>query len=226
MASRMTVPAALLAAFLAAPAAYPQADAPRPAAPAAQESGAPARPANAAKPGADPVQDKFRKLQKEMSQGGAPGAQERGIAAPGEEPGDAPAAAEQPSMISLSLQIVFGLVFVLVLAVVSIRLLKRFQGRLLSRPGGGPGGDLLEVLETCHLGTHQKVVALRINDEVGVVGVTQHGINLITVLKQPAGEIRKQRMASGNSAAFSDNLNKLLDRFKKPKRVSDLLEGQ
>jgi hypothetical protein len=44
------------------------------------------------------------------------------------------------------------------------------------------------------------------------------------VLKQPAGEIGQARRGESNPAAFSDNLNKLLDRFKKPKKVSDLLD--
>jgi flagellar biogenesis protein FliO len=62
------------------------------------------------------------------------------------------------------------------------------------------------------------------HDEVGVLGVTKEGIRLLTVLKQPAGEIGAARRGDSNPAAFSDNLNKLLDRFKKPKKVSDLLD--
>lgn len=165
----------------------------------------------------DPVQEKFRRLQKEMAAGDG--------SAPGDSPRAAPRPAPEPlGVFSLTLQVLLGLAFVLVLAVVCIRTLKRFQGRLFSRPGSAAGGDILEVLETCHLGAHQRVVAMRIHDEVGVLGVTQQGISLLTVLKQPAGEIRKRGLGAGNSAAFSENLNKLLDRFKKPKRVSDLLD--
>jgi flagellar biogenesis protein FliO len=167
------------------------------------------------------MEDKFRKLQKEMERNAK--ANPSKPAAGENPPENTPA--ETVGVGSLAVQILFGLVFVLLLAVVSIRGLKRLQGRMLSRPG--KSGDILEVLESCHLGSHQRIVALRMNDEVGVIGVTQHGISLLTVLKEPMEELRRARAGESNSAAFSDNLNKLLERFKKPKKVSDLLnEGQ
>lgn len=222
---RIPLTGPLLAALLAlAPAAHPQGSQKslpaRAAAPAVPAAGTAAADPDQAQPAparnSQAVDEKFRRLQKEMAR------DDRGFtASPG---GAAPSPAPEPvGAVSLSLQVLFGLAFVLILAVFSIRLLKRFQGRLFSRPHKA-GGDLLEVMETCHLGQNQRVVALRINDEVGVLGVTPHGISLLTVLKQPAGEIRAQRI--GNAEAFSDNLNKLLDRFKKPKRVSDLLDGK
>ena len=158
------------------------------------------------------MEDKFRKLQKEMENPSTPGA----------ATATAPQRHETVAMGTLAMQILFGLAFVLLLAVVCIRGLKKMQGRLLSRPR--KGGDLLEVLETCHLGPQQKVIAIRMNEDVGILGVTKEGINLLTVLKEPVDDLRKARTAESNSAAFSDNLNKLLDRFKKPKRVSDLLD--
>jgi flagellar biogenesis protein FliO len=160
------------------------------------------------------MQDKFRKLQKEMENG--PHSQGSGPAA---KPADNQPA-QSVAVGTVAMKILLGLVFVLLLAMVTIRVLKRMQGRFLSKPG--KGGDIFEVLETCHLGAQQRVVALRMNDEVGIVGVTQHGISLLTVLKEPAEDLRRSR--EGNSAAFSDNLNKLLDRFKKPKKVSELLD--
>lgn len=159
------------------------------------------------------MEEKFRKLQKEMQ--GAP------AAAPGAGVASS-AAPEGVSVGGLFLQIVFGLAFVLILAVVTIRGLKRMQGKLLPRPGAA--GGLLEVMETCYLGPQQKVIALRMNDEVGVLGVSKEGIRLLTVLKQPAGEMGAARRGESNPAAFSDNLNRLLERFKKPKKVSDLLD--
>lgn len=165
---------------------------------------------------ADPVQEKFRKLQREMS-GGRSEASDPGATSL------AGATGKPASIFSITLQIVLGLVFVLVLAVVTIRLLKRFQGSLLSRRGQARG-EIFEVLETCHLGTHQRVVAIRMRDEVGILGVTPQGISLLTTLKEPAEEIRKEMLGDSNPAAFSDSLNKLLDRFRKPKRVSDLLD--
>jgi flagellar biogenesis protein FliO len=164
------------------------------------------------------MEDKFRKLQKEMER--REPATKAGEPANTEQP-----AGESVSLGKLAMQILFGLAFVLLLAVVSIRGLKRIQGRLLSRPGRG-GGDLFEVLETCHLGARQRVVALRMNEEVGILGVTEHGISLLTVLKEPVEELRRARSGEGNSAAFSDNLNKLLERFKKPKKVSDMLDEE
>ena len=164
----------------------------------------------------DAVQDKFRRLQKEMS------SRDRGLAATPGRQGAAPAA-EPRGLLSVSLQILLGLAAVLILAVFTIRLLKRFQGRILSKPGQA-GGDLFEVLETCHLGNHQRVVALRMHGEVGILGVTPQGISLLTTLKETPEELGKARGARGNPAAFADSLNKLMERFKKPKRLSDFQE--
>lgn len=202
---------ALFAALQAAPAGAQTPAAKPPAASAETAGSQPTAPA-AVQP--DGVQDKFRKFQKEMARGEGPAANNR-QPAPAKQP-------EEVGVFSLGLQILLGLAFVLILAVVSIRLLKKFQGRLFARSGQTAGGDIFEILETCHIGTNQRVVAIRLDDEVGVLGVTTHGITLLTMLKQPAEELMKRR--AGNSAAFSDNLNKLLDRFKKPKRVSDLLD--
>jgi flagellar biogenesis protein FliO len=210
----------LLAATLALAASWSE---PRASLPA--EAGKPANraAAQAAPTAPDPVQEKFRKLQAEMgtADAAASNAGPGSSANAGEAPEPAP---EPPGLFTLSIQVIFGLAFVLLLAVVSIRMLKRAQGRLFARAGAAAGGDLLEVLETCHLGANQKVVALRINDEVGVLGVTQHGMSLLTMLKQPAEEVLARKTGSGNPAAFSESLNKLLEKFKKPKRVSDLLD--
>ena len=193
-------------------------------APAAESMSAPA-PTELPDPPTPAMEEKFRKLQKEMDRKDPAG--KNGQTASGVPGGTSVKAAENRSSDSVSvgtlaMQIVFGLAFVLLLAVVSIRGLKRMQGRLLSRPG--KSGDLLEILETCHLGTQQRVIAMRMNDEVGILGVTKDGITLLTLLKEPVDELRRARAGESNSAAFSDNLNKLLERFKKPKKVSDLLD--
>ena len=188
---------------------------------AAAEPRAVAAPAELPPPPPTPtpaMEDKFRKLQKEMQR--REPAPKDGEAAKTEQPLD-----QTVSLGKLAMQILFGLAFVLLLAVVSIRGLKRIQGRLLSKPGRG-GGEIFEVLETCHLGARQRVVALRMNEEVGILGVTEHGISLLTVLKEPVEELRRARSGESNSAAFSDNLNKLLERFKKPKKVSDMLDEE
>lgn len=184
----------------------------------ALSSPASAQPARAGADARDPVADKFRKLQHEMSNGDA-GLQPGRTAARG----DAPETGDSVNVLAVSAKILIGLFFVILLAIVAIRLLKRFQGRMLAKGGRGAGGEIFEVLETCHLGQHQRVVALRMHGEVGIVGVTQQGITLLTMLKEPADEVRRAE-GQGNPAAFSENLNKLLDRFKRPKRVSDLLD--
>lgn len=168
-------------------------------------------------PPSEAMQDKFRKLQKEM-ESAAHGPASASAAKSAKTADNQPA--DTVSVGGVALQIAFGLIFVVLLAVVTIRVLKRLQGRMLSKPGRS--GDIFEVLETCHLGSQQRIVALRMNEEVGIVGVTQHGISLLTMLKEPADDLRRSR--ESNSAAFSDNLNKLLERFKKPKKVSDLLD--
>lgn len=184
------------------------------------ESMAEAAPAELPPPPTPAMEDKFRKLQKEMERKDKANPPRASASAGEAAPENSPP--ESIGMGGLAMQILLGLAFVLLLAVVSIRGLKRLQGRMLSRPG--KGGDILEVLESCHLGSNQRIVALRMNDEVGVIGVTQHGISLLTVLKEPMEELRRARSGESNSAAFSDNLNKLLERFKKPKKVSDLLD--
>jgi flagellar biogenesis protein FliO len=184
------------------------------------ESMAEAHPAELPPAPTPAMEEKFRKLQKEMERKDKANPSKGGTSAGEKPPENSPS--ESIGMGGLAMQILFGLAFVLLLAVVSIRGLKRLQGRMLSRPG--KSGDILEVLESCHLGSNQRIVALRMNGEVGVIGVTQHGISLLTVLKEPMEELRRARSGESNSAAFSDNLNKLLERFKKPKRVSDLLD--
>lgn len=176
---------------------------------------------NASAPGNPPaspaVQDKFRKLQNEMRRDANSSA--------AASPADTGRPEGTRALGSVVIQIILGLGLVLVLAVATIRVLKRMQGRLLKGSGkGAKGGELFEVMETCHLGAHQRVVALRMNGEVGVLGVTQHGITLLTMLNGPAEDIRSSRDGEGNAAAFSDSLNKLLERFKKPKKVSDLID--
>jgi flagellar biogenesis protein FliO len=166
-------------------------------------------------------QEKFKKLQKEMeSDASSKSTLQNDKSAKTNSDQNAPQVRSLPS---LALQILMGLIFVLLLAVITIRVLKRLQGRMLAKPGK-PGGEFFEVLETCHLGTHQKVVALRMNDEVGILGVTPQGISLISMLKESASEVRQAYARDNNSLAFSENLNKLLDRFKKPKKVSDMLD--
>jgi flagellar biogenesis protein FliO len=154
----------------------------------------------------DPVAEKFQKVQQEMALGdSAPGAM---------------AASSSTHPLWLSVEIAMVLLVVLVLAVLSIRLLKRVQSGMLRGPSG-TGSDLFEMIETCHLTPNQKLIAVRMGDKIGIIGATKEAIHLIHILEKPAAEIMAERQT--NPQAFADNLNRLLDRFKKPKKVSELL---
>ena len=163
--------------------------------------------ATAPSSGSQAVQEKFQRMQHEIqSDGGA----------------SAPAAAGR-SLPLLALEIAFALVLVLGVAVASIRILRRVQRGMLK--GSSAGGDLLEVIETCHLGPGQRLVAVRMDGKIGVVGVSKEGISLVATLDRPAGEIIPERRSQGNPAVFADNLNRMLEKFKKPKKVSEFPPG-
>jgi flagellar biogenesis protein FliO len=152
----------------------------------------------------DPVAEKFQKFQREIRDAG---------------PAEAPESAPEPrSLPLLAFEIAVALAAVLALAVLGIRLLRKAQRGMLA---SNPGGDLLEVVETCHVGPGQRLVAVRMDGKIGVVGVTRESISLLTTLERPAGEVILDRRGRGNPALFSDNLNKMLERFKKPKKVSE-----
>ncbi len=165
------------------------------------------------------MEAKFQRLQLHMDS-------ENGGAAPTAETTPTRSEARQPeptSIISLSLQVFFGLVFVLVLAVLTLRLLKRLQ-----RSGGfkpkGMESEFFQVLETCYIDSQHKVVALRMGPRMGIIGISPQSVSLIQEFSESPSELGFGTSSEGNAAAFSDSLNKVLDRFKKPKRVSDLLE--
>jgi|GEM_PF-3420407 len=157
----------------------------------------------------DPVADKFARMQQEI--------------AANPEQGQAATETGGVHPLMLGVEVVLGLAFVLVLAVFTIRFLKKLQGGMLRGPMG-TGGDLLEVVETCHLGPGQRILAVRMGDRIGVMGAGKEGINLLHLLDQPAANLLAGRQT--NPQAFSDNLNRLMDKFKKPKKVSELLDGK
>jgi flagellar biogenesis protein FliO len=157
----------------------------------------------------DPIAEKFARMQQEMAAGG------------GLPDTAATAAASASHPLWIAAQVGLGLLVVLVLAVICIRFLKRLQGGML-RGTTGNVSDLLEVLETCHLGPQQRLIAVRMGDRVGVIGATKEGMSLVHLMDSPAEAILANR--KGNPQDFSENLNRLLDRFKKPKKVSELLK--
>ena len=123
------------------------------------------------------------------------------------------------STLALGLQVLFGLAFVLTLLVFSIRGLKKLQ-RMKMFPAKGDGEDLLEILETCHVGNQQKIVALRVNNEVCLLGV---GSQSITHLMDVGPHEIVEQKRSKNPVVFKENLDTMLSRFKRPKNVGEIL---
>ena len=168
------------------------------------------------------VSSKFQKVRSEISGdvGSASNAlQQRNKQTP---PSSAP-----DSLFKMTFQMVSGLIFILILAIFSIRLLKKFQKSSLvtSRKSST---DLLEVLETCYLGNDQKVVVMRVDRGTSVFGVTPHGITLLKDLEMmvPLSSSKGTfpREKEEGALAFSDNLNQFLSKFKRPKTVSETLK--
>lgn len=157
---------------------------------------------------ADPIAEKFARMQQEIAAGS-------GL------PDTAAAASSTAHPFWIAAQILLALLVVLVLAVVCIRFLKRLQGGML-RGASGNVSDLLEVLETCHLGPQQRIIAIRMGDRVGIIGATKENMTLLHLMESPAEAVLAGRKT--NPQDFSENLNRLLDRFKKPKKVSELLK--
>lgn len=156
----------------------------------------------------DLVADKFQKMQQAM-------------AAETSLPDTAAAIATKVHPLWLTVEIAVVLLMVLALAVLTIRLLKKLQGGMLGGSSQATG-DLLEIVETCHLGPHQRIFAVRMGNRIGIVGANKESMQMLHLLDESAQETLANRQT--NPQAFSDNLNRLLDRFKKPKKVSELME--
>jgi flagellar biogenesis protein FliO len=127
------------------------------------------------------------------------------------------------SLFKAGIQMAVCLAFILVLVVLSIKLLKRFQKAAFLKTRGA-GRNSLEVLETCYLGKDQKVVHMRMDNSRVFLGVTSHGIQTlemperVTPIHSPAS-----RPSDNTPNDFSKNLNQLLTKFKKPKTVTQSL---
>ncbi len=155
----------------------------------------------------DPAAEKFLRVQQAL---------QSGAAAAGE-----PAAAARPLPL-LVLEVAAALLFVLGAVVVTVRLLRKAQRGMLR---GAVDGDLIEVLETSHLGPGQRLVAVRLDGRIGVLGVTRENVSLLTLLDRPAADLLRERREKGNPALFTENLNRVLEKFKKPKKVSEFPEA-
>ncbi len=153
----------------------------------------------------DPVQEKFQKLQHEMS------VKKSTLLSP--------SVPDNRSLPFLVLEISLALVAVLGMAVLGIRFLKKIQRGILS--GKRLEGDLMEVIESCHIGTNQRLVAVRMDEKVVILGLTRDSISLVSTLAKPAVDLLAERRDQGNPMLFSENLNRMMERFKKPKKLSE-----
>ena len=130
------------------------------------------------------------------------------------------------SIWGLAIQIVFGLIFVLALAIIGIKLLKALQNnnRFFGSKKLGTGKSLFEVLETCYLGQNQKLIAIKFETKVYMLGATAQNINLIKEIDLPQMENSLAKDLNSNHKNFTQTMDQVLSRFKKPKKVSDFLE--
>ena len=131
----------------------------------------------------------------------------------------------QKSMMYITFKMVFGLVFIIILAVFSLRFLKKFQNASMLKKFNKKQ-ELIEIMETCYLGNDQKIVVIKIQNTLAILGVTSHGINLIKELNPGETIAANSVENTQQSAAFSDNLNQFLSKFKKPKTLSQTLREQ
>jgi flagellar protein FliO/FliZ len=135
----------------------------------------------------------------------------------------APSSAAGGSLLKAGIQMAVCLSFILVLVVLSIKLLKRFQKAAFLKTRGA-GRNSLEVLETCYLGKDQKVVLMRMDNSRVFLGVTSHGIQSLEMPETVTRIPSPVSCTSENTPNdFSENLNQLLSKFKKPKTVSQSL---
>jgi flagellar biogenesis protein FliO len=82
---------------------------------------------------------------------------------------------------------------------------------------GSSGTFLFEVMETCHLGPGQRIVAIRMQNKVGMVGVSKENISFMGYLEGEPLAMEKAMRKEGNAVQFGDSLTQVLERFKKPK---------
>ncbi len=171
------------------------------------------------------VEAKFKKVQSELehaSQGGkwvGQASSRRSMAQSGNS---------GKSLAFTAIQMVFSLALIIVLVVISIRLLKKFQKAPLIR-GGGNKDSMIQVWETCYLGNDQKVVILNIGGQPTVIGVTPQGISYLKDLPDnisaPSGRNKSgDDTGKTNRSDFSDSLNHFLGRFRTPKTVAQTMK--
>jgi flagellar biogenesis protein FliO len=121
------------------------------------------------------------------------------------------------SFAALFFKMLASLALVILLAVGSMRFLRRLRRGPGMGGMGSSGTFLFEVMETCHLGPGQRIVAIRMQNKVGMVGVSKENISFMGYLEGEPLAMEKAMRKEGNAVQFGDSLTQVLERFKKPK---------
>lgn len=98
------------------------------------------------------------------------------------------------SLTGAMVKMVSALAIVVICVYFGLYLLKRLTGR---RPGSGLKNDVLEVLQTTHLGPRKTISLVKIGNRSVLVGVTEQQISTITELDQ----VETQEILAGEPAA-------------------------
>jgi len=122
-------------------------------------------------------------------------------------------------------KLIFGMIFIILLIILSIRWLKKLQkSPLLGKKGASV--HRMEVLETCYLGKEQKVVLISMAGKEVALGVTAGNIQFLKEVGDVSPEEKLVPLAHKNKEMemFRKNLNGFLSKYKKPKTVSESLK--
>jgi len=115
-----------------------------------------------------------------------------------------PEVSHQLSSSSYIGQIIFSLIFVLILIFVGAWLMKRF-GRVQ-----GVAGDAMKVLSVMSVGQKERIVLIQVGQEQYLVGVTTAKISLLQKLETPIEVASNSQLA--NAGAFANRLQEALAR--------------
>ncbi|NLB63043.1 MAG: FliO/MopB family protein [Fibrobacter sp.] len=123
---------------------------------------------------------------------------------------------ERPKLGDIALRMTLSLAVVLLLIYVLYRLAKKMRKMDLPPSAGGKN---LQLLETYHLGSQQKIVLLRLGESrVILLGASDENIS---TLSEIAGEealniiAGSSMQAENNSTQFSETVNQMLSRFRR-----------
>jgi len=126
---------------------------------------------------------------------------------------DVLATSAQSSLTSAVVKMISALAVVVICVYFGLYLLKKLTGR---RSGPGLKNDVLEVLQTTHLGPRKTISLVKIGDRSVLVGVTEQHISTITELDQSETEaiLEVEPTTAENADAFSGVLRSATSRIK------------